>query len=398
MKSNKGFNLVSVIIIICITSIISGITTGIIATNSYKNSTGISYNDLLNDQELSNFLEVYSSILSNYYEDVNKEEMLDSAVDAMLNYLGDTYTSYLNSQEREALEERLKGTYEGIGIKISGNSVYSVIDDSPAQKAGILAGDIIVKVNDTDVTEKSGDEISNLIKKSGKDKVELVIHRNETELHFSLNVVDNIISPAINYKMLDNSIGYIQMELFSKTLSSQVEKAIANLKNQGMQKLIIDLRDNTGGYLESAEETANLFLDKGMLIYSLEDKDDKEDYYDKTNASTDFPIVILINGTSASASEILAAALKDSYGAILVGEKSYGKGKVQQTYQLSDGSMAKLTSAKWLRPNGECIDGIGLIPDYEVSLVQNDNGDGGSEMIDTQLSKAIEVINAMINN
>ena len=395
MKNSKGFNLVSVIIIICISSIVSGITTGIIATNSYKSSTGLSYNDILNDQELNDFLEVYSSILSNYYEDVNKEEMLDTAVDAMLNYLGDTYTSYLNSDEREALEERLKGTYEGIGIRILNTTIDSIVADSPAEEAGLQAGDVIVSVNGNDVTDKSGDEISILIKNSDNNMVNLVINRNGTELSFDLKIASDLISPAINYKMIDNTIGYLQIELFSKTLSIQVEKAISDLKNQGMAKLIIDLRDNTGGYLESAEATANIFLEKGKLIYSLEDKEKTADYYDESEESTNFPIVILLNSTSASASEILAAALKDSYGAVFVGEKSYGKGKVQQTYQLSDGSMAKLTSAKWLRPNGQCIDGIGLIPDYESSLIINTNETGEAEIIDNQLNKAIEVIGTM---
>lgn len=395
MKNSKGFNLVSVIIIICISSIVSGITTGIIATNSYKSSTGLSYNDILNDQELNDFLEVYSSILSNYYEDVNKEEMLDTAVDAMLNYLGDTYTSYLNSDEREALEERLKGTYEGIGIRILNTTIDSIVADSPAEEAGLQAGDVIVSVNGNDVTDKSGDEISILIKNSDNNTVNLVINRNGTELSFDLKIATDLISPAINYKMIDNTIGYLQIELFSKTLSIQVEKAISDLKNQGMAKLIIDLRDNTGGYLESAEATANIFLEKGKLIYSLEDKEKTADYYDESEESTNFPIVILLNSTSASASEILAAALKDSYGAVFVGEKSYGKGKVQQTYQLSDGSMAKLTSAKWLRPNGQCIDGIGLIPDYESSLIINTNETGEAEIIDNQLNKAIEVIGTM---
>ncbi len=395
MKNSKGFNLVSVIIIICISSIVSGITTGIIATNSYKSSTGLSYNDILNDQELNDFLEVYSSILSNYYEDVNKEEMLDTAVDAMLNYLGDTYTSYLNSDEREALEERLKGTYEGIGIRIINTTIDSIVADSPAEEAGLQAGDVIVSVNGNDVTDKSGDEISILIKNSDNNTVNLVINRNGTELSFDLKIASDLISPAINYKMIDNTIGYLQIELFSKTLSIQVEKAISDLKNQGMAKLIIDLRDNTGGYLESAEATANIFLEKGKLIYSLEDKEKTTDYYDESEESTNFPIVILLNSTSASASEILAAALKDSYGAVFVGEKSYGKGKVQQTYQLSDGSMAKLTSAKWLRPNGQCIDGIGLIPDYESSLIINTNETGEAEIIDNQLNKAIEVIGTM---
>ena len=186
------------------------------------------------------------------------------------------------------------------------------------------------------------------------------------------------------------------MEIFSATLEEQVANALSDLESQGMQKLIIDLRNNTGGYLESAEKTASLFLEKGKLIYSLESKDTTAEYYDQTDDQTDYPIVILINGQSASAAEILAAALKDSYGAIFVGEKSYGKGKVQQTYNLSDGSMAKYTSARWLRPNGSCIDGVGLIPDYVANMTYTYDETGViNGTIDSQLSKAIEVISAM---
>ena len=167
------------------------------------------------------------------------------------------------------------------------------------------------------------------------------------------------------------------------------------MENQGMQKLIIDLRNNGGGYLESAEETANLFLENGKLIYSLENKDAKADHYDKTDANKTYSIAILLNGTSASASEILAAALKDSYeyGVYFVGTTSYGKGLVQQTYDLSDGSMAKYTSARWLRPNGQCINGIGLTPDYYVQY--EGLYDESGNKIDEQLQKAIEVLSAL---
>ena len=162
-----------------------------------------------------------------------------------------------------------------------------------------------------------------------------------------------------------------------------------------MEKLIIDLRNNTGGYLDSAETTASLFLKKGKLIYSLEDKKSKEDYYDQTETSRDYPIVVLINNNSASSAEILAAALKDSYGAVLVGQTSYGKGKVQQTYDMEDGSMAKFTSARWLRPTGDCIDKKGIKPDFEMAQTTQTNENGEEIIIDTQLIKALEVIGAM---
>lgn len=400
MKSNKGFNLLSVIIIICITSIISGITTGVIVTNTYKSSTGLTYNELLNDEKLNEFLEVYSSVVNNYYEDVDTSEMIDTALDAMLEYLGDSYTTYLDDEQTKKLEESLSGVYRGIGIAFqmdtttNAPTITSVTKSSPAESAGLLVGDILVSVDGTNISGKTSNEIQNMIRNSSKDSVNLVISRNGTEMTFDV-AIKSVQDVNIGYELINGTnIGYLKMNIFSKTLSDQVNNALNDMETQGMQKLIIDLRNNTGGYLESAEATANLFLEKGKLIYSLENKDAKASYYDETDAHKTYPIVILLNENSASASEILAAALKDSYGygITFVGTTSYGKGLVQQTYDLSDGSMAKYTSARWLRPNGNCINGIGLKPDYEVA--KEDIRDEAGYPIDNQLQKAIEVISA----
>ena len=394
MKANKGFNLLSVIIIICAVSLISALATGIIVTNSYKTSNGLNYNELLNDEHLSEFLEVYASVSGNYYEDVDKDALIDTALNAMLDYLGDSYTTHLNSSETKALEERLAGSYKGIGIEIIGSEIVGVTKDSPAAEAGLQVGDLLVSVDGTSVGDKSSSEISDLIKNSSDESVSLIINRAGTELTYDVAIAD-VTTKAIAYSLLENNIGYLKMDIFSKTLSSQVDLALKDMESQGMQKLIMDLRDNTGGYLESAEDTASLFLEKGKLIYSLENSETKADYHDETSACKNYPIVILLNSNSASASEILAAALKDSYsGPILfVGETSYGKGLVQQTYDLSDGSMAKYTSARWLRPNGECINGKGLKPDYEV--IKAEMYDEAGNPIDNQLQRAIEVISAL---
>ena len=394
MQNNKGFNLLSVIIIICVTSIISAITAGIIVTNNY----GLSYKNITEDSSLSEFLKTYSNIVDNYYEDIDKDKMLDSAINAMLNYLGDNYTTYLNKDQTKELEERLAGSYEGIGISILGKTITNVSKDSPAEKAGLQVGDEFLTVNGTDVssiTDGASTIISTLIKSSDNKETKIVIKRAEEELEFTVKI-ESIPISAISYKLLDNNIGYLKINIFSRPLTDQVKLALKELENNGMNRLIIDLRDNSGGFLDSAETTASIFLEKGKLIYSLEDKKDKEDYYDKTTESKKYPIAVIINNNSASSSEILASALKDSYGATLIGEKSFGKGKVQQTIDLSSGAMAKYTSAKWLRPNGECIDGVGLIPDYEIQLAYEYDENGNEiSTIDTQLNKAIEVIGAM---
>lgn len=391
MKNSKGFNLISVIIIICITSVVSAITAGIIVTNNYN----LSYSDLSNDKELSDFIKAYSNIVNNYYEDVDKEKMLDSALNAMLKYLGDNYTTYLTDEQRKALEESLQGTYQGIGVEINKDRVITkVTKNGPAEAAGLQAGDKFMSIDGTKLNDTDGNAVGLLIRGTNKKAVDIIVDRNGEELTFNVKI-GTIEEPAIAYGMQENNIGYIQISKFSRPLTSQMETALKELEANGMEKLIIDLRNNTGGYLDSAETTASLFLKKGKLIYSLEDKKSKEDYYDQTETSRNYPIVVLINNNSASSAEILAAALKDSYGAVLVGQTSYGKGKVQQTYDMQDGSMAKFTSAKWLRPTGDCIDKKGIKPDFEVEQTTQTNENGEEIIIDTQLIKALEVIGAM---
>ena len=391
MKNSKGFNLISVIIIICITSVVSAVTAGIIVTNNYN----LSYSDLSNDKELTDFIKAYSNIVNNYYEDVDKEKMLDSALNAMLNYLGDNYTTYLTDEQRKALEESLQGTYQGIGVEINKDRVITkVTKNGPAEAVGLQTGDKFMSIDGTKLNDTDGNAVGLLIRGTDKKAVDIVVDRNGEELTFNVKI-GTIEEPAIVYGMQENNIGYIQISKFSRPLTSQMETALKELEANGMEKLIIDLRNNTGGYLDSAETTASLFLKKGKLIYSLEDKKSKEDYYDQTETSRNYPIVVLINNNSASSAEILAAALKDSYGAVLVGQTSYGKGKVQQTYDMQDGSMAKFTSAKWLRPTGDCIDKKGIKPDFEVEQTTQTNENGEEIIIDTQLVKALEVIGAM---
>ncbi len=379
MKKTKGFGLVGIIVIMVITAIISGITTGVIMLNNREaNISGIS-----SDKELQEFIEVYDTLLSKYYNDIDKEGMLNAAEEGMLNFLGDKYTTYLEDTEYQEIIDDLSATYNGIGVEITNNLVVNVTNDSPAEKAGILSGDLIMKVNGTDVSNWDSSSISSLIKKDTSDKVALDINRDGNTLSFNLEKKD-LVNKSINYQIIDGTtIGYLLVQKFSENLSNQVKTALDEMEKNGMTSLIIDVRENVGGYLTAAEETASLFLEDGKKIYSLETSNSNYTYKDKTKDKKSYPIVVLINNNTASASEILAAALKESYGATLVGVKSYGKGKVQQVVPLENGDSVKYTSAKWLTPNGVCIDGIGITPDYIIT---------NSETEDLQLSKAIELL------
>lgn len=386
MKSRKGFSLKSVAIIIIVTAIITSLTTGLIIYNNSKLILGSA--SLSNDSDLKEFLKVYSSLDENYYEDIDKTKMIDAAIAAMLKYLGEDYSTYLNQTETDSLSNKLSGTFKGIGISITnGNEIVKVYEDTPASKAGLKENDKIIRINDTDTEGKNQIEVANLIDKTKENT--LVVSRDGTELTFKV-IPEEINTPLTTqvYEKNDKKIGYIYIEAFTEKVGEEFKKSLEDLEQQGITSLIIDVRENTGGYLKGATEIASLFLEKGKTIYSLEGKDGVTTYKDETNEKRDYPIILLINENTASASEVLAAALQDSYGAKLVGKISYGKGKVQQTKQLEDGSMVKYTSARWLTPEGECIDGFGLAPHYEEDIVQNEDG----TYTDNQLNKAIELL------
>lgn len=361
--------------------------------SSFNKNAGVSYKSINNDSALKEFLEVYSTIDNEYYESVDKNKMIESAIDGMLKYLNENYTTYLNKDETDMLHDVLAGEYQGIGVMIENRTIKEVFDNSPAKRAGIQIGDEIYKVNGTDVSNFETKDIANMIKSSKEKSVSIIIKRNGEEKELNLEI-STLYVPAITKKVIDNTkIGYIYLSTFSSSAANQISDALGYLEEQGINSLILDLRSNTGGFLSSAEGVANLFLNKGDVIYSLENKKSSKVVKDTTKKATTYPIIVLIDENTASASEIVAGALKDSYNATIVGMKSYGKGKVQQTVSLSDGSMAKFTSAKWFRPNGTCIDEVGIKPDYEVELIYEKDQDGNIiNIIDTQLNKAVELL------
>ena len=385
MNKEKGFNLKEVIIIIIATALLTSITTGVIVYNQNKLTKNLTYKDLNEDEALKEFLNVYASLIDEYYESVDKTALLESAISAMFDYLGEDYSTYMSKEETEELAEKLLGEYKGIGVSLNNsNEIVDFVTGGAAENSGLLIGDKIIGINNKDTTNMTTDELSEIIASASVgETLKIKIKRGEEILTFNLEN-KKIIVPAISSEILESSIGYLKITTFSNTLGEQVSNALKELESQSINSLIIDLRNNTGGYLSAAKDVASKFLEKGKIIYSLEEKEDTKNYKDTTDEKRDYKIVLLYNENSASASEVLIAALKDHDKATTVGMVSYGKGKVQQTHTLEDGSMIKYTSARWLTPNGICVDGVGITPDY---LIIDDMATNNDE----QLLKAIEV-------
>lgn len=398
IKKNKradyrknGFGLLGVIIIIIITAIVSSIATGVIVINN--NNVLISDYDLENDKYLNEFIDVYHTILDKYYDELDKKGMIEAAEKGMLNFLGDKYTTFLSDSEYNNLLDGLKDSYEGIGITIQGNLIKDVSEGSPAEKAGLKKNDIIISINNKNVENVPGEEITSLIKDDSSKTVSLVIKRDGVLTNYTVTKSD-LEYPYVSSKLVDNTtIGYLSITAFSNKLAGQVEKNLKDLENKGMTSLIIDLRNNGGGYLNAATDTASLFLTKGLTIFSLSSTAGKTVVKDETDEHRSYPIVVLMNKQTASAAEILAAALKQSYNATLVGTQSYGKGKVQQISTLSNGDSMKYTTAEWLTPNGLCIDGVGLQADVNIDITYNYDESGKVVgYTDSQIEKAIEIL------
>jgi len=356
---------------------------------------GQNYFKLYND--LRKLINVYDTIQANYYGELDKEELIDNAIDSMLTSIGDSYTTYTSNEEKSTLLEELEGTYEGIGCMVSMDEnnniiVINVFEDGPAQEAGILPNDIILKVDNQDFTNKTSEDMSKYIKESSKSKINLTIKREEEEKEIVIKR-KKVEIPSVTSGIIEEEnkkIGYLDISVFSAVTYKQFKKELEELEDKNIEALIIDVRSDTGGYLSSVTDISNLLLQKGKIIYQLEDSKNKEIIKDTTKEHREYPIAILINQTSASASEILASAIKESYGGIVVGTNSYGKGTVQRTKQLSDGSMIKYTTQKWLTPEGHWINETGVTPTVEIEYDITVSADN---QLDAAISEIIKELN-----
>lgn len=378
-----------ILIIVVATALVSCVFTGLILNHQFRKNINYIDTELIADDNVQEFLEIYSEIVNNFYEEVDEDAMIGAALDGMLKFLEDNYSIFLNKNDSDSLSESLDGAYEGIGIVAIGNVVYQVYENSPAEKAGLLANDEIIKINGTEINLENHELITELLDKDGENTI--VVKRDKETLTFKVEVakvnIPSVSSTIIKNEEKNTKIGYLQLASFSAHSYEEVVEALEELEeDEDITSLIIDLRDNTGGYLTVATDISSLFLEKGSVIYSLENKDEKNEYKDETKEKREYKIVVLVNSNTASAAEILAAALHDSYGATIVGKTTFGKGKVQTMTHYED-TIVKYTSAKWIRPNGECVDEVGIVPDYEVNLEYGEN-----VIYDRQLDKAIELL------
>ena len=370
IKKSVEFSLIEVIVIVLITGIAVSVASGILVYNNYDRLN----NKIItaSDSELSEFVDNYNKILNNYVEELNKTELIDAAISGMYNYIGDEYTVYMDSTNTSDFLEQLYGEYTGIGVEITNEidsennikvRVNRVFKNSPAEKSGIIPNDIITKVDGVNVVDSSS--LAETIKKGEKDTYQITYIRDGVENELTLTR-ERVLINSVSSETYDD-VGYIKLDTFSATTKDQIKELLDGF-DKNVKSLVIDVRDNTGGYLDTAYDVSDLFVKKGKVIYQMKERGDKITSYKATSGvyKRFDKIVVLINNSSASASEILALALKESADATIVGVTSYGKGTVQETSNLSSGAMVKYTKAYWLSPNGNSINKIGVKPDIEV--------------------------------
>ena len=402
MEEKRKYNIYKTIMIIVLTAFITFIITALVGYNYVTKGDGakLLVRETSSNQDLIVQLEKYKSIIDEFYlGEVNEEDLKEGAIKGYIEGLGDPYTEYISKEEMKEYMEDTLGNYVGIGIYMlldeeNGKiKVLAPMKGSPAETVGIKSGDIIETVDGEEYTKDEMSEVANKIKGKEGTTVKIGIKRGEENLEFEVTRQNIKVNP-VEGKILENNIGYIQFASFDETTYEDFKAKYEELKNQGITSLIIDLRNNGGGLVDQATDIADLFVEKDTpLLYEV-DKDENEEVIKAENDVTiNIPTIILTNENTASASEILAGALKDLGKAKIVGTKTYGKGIIQQIIPLSDGSGIKITTEEYQTPNRNKIHEVGIEPDEIVELPETvTNVLEILEDQDTQLQKAIELL------
>lgn len=323
-------------------------------------------------QEFQKFYEAYDEMKKNYFQDIDDSAILDGAINGMVDALGDPYSDYLNEQEARQLNESISSSFEGIGAEIQEQNGYiavvSPIKNSPAEKAGVLPKDQITAVDGESIQGMSSSEAVLLIRGEKGTPVTLTINRAGVEDPIEVKIVRDVIPIETIYAEMDeDGIGHIHITSFSTGTYEELLSTLDDMEAEGLKGLVIDVRQNPGGILDAAIEISDLFVENGKNLFQYKDKREKADIYPASKGrKVEVPVTVVIDDGSASASEILAGALSESAGIPLVGITTFGKGTVQSPQNLPDGSNLKLTTAKWLTPNGNWIHEKGITPDVEV--------------------------------
>lgn len=354
-------------------------------------------------ENVNKFNEVRKILKEDYYLEVDENKLVEGAVGGLAESLKDPYTVYFNKDQMKSFMEKSEGSYVGIGVTVNTdvNGLLTIIEpfeNSPAQQAGMQKGDKIVKVDNKDVTGISDENmIISLIKGKENTKVKITVYRPDEDKYLQFDVVRKRIKASnIKSEIINGNIGYIKLVMFDSEIADYFRNDLEKMLKKGIKGLIIDLRDNPGGSYEQVVKIADSLLPEGTIVYT-EDREGKKDVKLSNKAAYDLPLVILTNGNSASASEILAGAVKDNGRGTLVGTNTFGKGLVQELRMLADGSGIKVTISRYFTPSGVCIHGVGIKPDIEIDVPDEYKDIPVSQIPrnkDVQLQSAIEAVKA----
>lgn len=330
-----------------------------------------------------------------YLHDVKEKDLNEGICKGYIEGLGDQYSAYYDKKETKELTESLDGSFSGIGAVMTQDASSGVItitrvyDDSPAKKAGIKAGDVLYRVEEKTVTGKDLDKVVSWIKGKKGTKVNLTLLRGTNSDKIKVTATRDVINvETVKYKVLENQIGYISISEFDSVTGDQFAKALKQLQKKNIKGLVVDLRNNPGGSLTTVCDILDSILPKGLIVYTKDKNGKKEEYTSDEKHQLNLPMSVLVNGQSASASEIFAGAVQDYGKAEIVGTQTYGKGVVQNLFDLKDGTCVKLTTSEYFTPKGRNIDGKGITPDVKIEYKYN----AKDPKADNQLDKAVSVV------
>lgn len=383
---------------------VTGVVTGVLAATLaagglnyvHQNQSGSVLADSAHVEKVE-YLE--KLIDQEYLGDVDQDKLAEGIYAGLIYGLGDVYSRYYTAEEYQQENSSTMGAYVGIGIAMQKNEeggvrIVECYEEGPGDKAGLKAGDIISGIDGTDITEKDVSEVVDMIRGSGKEKVVLTVHRQNVENAMEVTVeITDVELPSVFSEMLENQTGYIRISQFTDVTPDQYEKAFSDLKDQGMEKLVVDLRGNPGGLLTSVCEILNSILPEGLIVYTEDKYGNRSEERSEGKTPLDMPFAVLVNENSASASEIFAGAVQDYGIGTIVGTVTYGKGVVQELRPLSDGSAVKLTVSDYYTPKGNSINEVGIKPDVEVKLDSELlNQEEITHQEDNQLQEALKVL------